>query len=173
MMGSVRHQPTRARDLRNIEFYGPGLSGKTTTLSQVHAKMHPSRRGNLVTLETEGERTLFFDFLPVRVETKNGMSVRFQLFTVPGQVFYAATRQLVLDGADGVVFVADGQEAAMVRNLESLDDLESNLRRNNCSLFTIPFVLQYNKRDLPHVLSLDDLSASLNRYGSPEFETAA
>jgi signal recognition particle receptor subunit beta len=163
-----------AREIASkVVFYGPGLSGKTTTLSFVHSHLQPSRRGDLITLETEGERTLFFDFLPVKVETKSGLSMRFQLYTVPGQVFYAATRQLVLEGADGVVFVADSQEDAQERNLESLEDLEQNLRRSGRSLSTTPFVMQYNKRDLPTSLPVDVLRARLNPHGAPDFETVA
>src|SRR5690606_3138976 len=124
-------------------------------------------------LETEGDRTLFFDFLPVHVEKVRGMDVRLQLYTVPGQVFYGATRQLVLDGADGVIFVADSQADARDRNIESLGDLEANLRKLGLQLKSVPHAIQYNKRDLKNLISVEDLRADLNAYGAPDFETAA
>lgn len=156
-----------------IVFYGPGLSGKTTTLQQIHASIKPSFRGELLSLETEGDRTLFFDFLPVHIEKVNGLDLRLQLYTVPGQVFYAATRRLVLEGADGVVFVADSQRAARDRNIESMLDLEENLKQEQRSLGEVPFVIQYNKRDLPDLMSREELRADLNRFGAPEFDTVA
>ncbi|HSC87156.1 MAG TPA: GTPase domain-containing protein, partial [Polyangiaceae bacterium] len=156
-----------------IVFHGPGLSGKTTTLAHIHSMLAPARRGDIVSLATEGERTLFFDFLPVHIPRAEGLDIRLQLYTVPGQVFYGATRRLVLDGADGVVFVADSQEAAHERNLESLDDLESNLKSLGSSLSSMPHVIQYNKRDLPNLLSAEQLRGDLNRYGAADFETSA
>lgn len=163
-----------ARELSaKIVFYGPGLSGKTSSLQYIHSTLHSTLRGELLSLATEGDRTLFFDFLPVQVPKIHGLGLRLQLYTVPGQVFYGATRQLVLDGADGVVFVADSQTAAHERNLESLDDLRSNLRRLGTSLDDLPFVLQYNKRDLPDVLSVEQLRRELNPSGAPDFETCA
>jgi signal recognition particle receptor subunit beta len=156
-----------------IVFHGPGLSGKTTTLAHIHSALSPARRGDIVSLATEGERTLFFDFLPVHIPREHGLSLRLQLYTVPGQVFYGATRRLVLDGADGVVFVADSQEAAQERNLESLDDLEKNLEAVGTSLEAMPHVVQYNKRDLPKLLEVGQLRRELNRYHVPDFETCA
>jgi len=156
-----------------IVYYGPGLSGKTTSLQFVFSSLKPSHRGELVSLETEGDRTLFFDFLPVHVERVGGFDLRLQLYTVPGQVFYGATRQLVLSGADGVIFVADSQREARERNLESLVDLKDNLAKEGRDLRTVPFVLQYNKRDLPDVMSPAQLDQELNEFGVPAFETNA
>ncbi len=163
-----------ARELSaKIVYYGPGLSGKTTSLQFIHASLKPSHRGELVSLATEGDRTLFFDFLPVHLGKVRDLDVRLQLYTVPGQVFYGATRQLVLEGADGVVFVADSQRSAHERNVESLNDLEDNLRRMGASLEKLPFVIQYNKRDLPDCGTLDEMRAQLNPRGVPDFATTA
>lgn len=163
-----------ARELSaKIVYYGPGLSGKTTSLQYIHSSLKPSHRGELVSLATEGDRTLFFDFLPVHLGKVRDLDVRLQLYTVPGQVFYGATRQLVLDGADGVVFVADSQRGAHERNVESLQDLEDNLRRMGTNLKKLPFVLQYNKRDLPDCGTLDEMRAQLNPDGVPDFATTA
>lgn len=163
-----------ARELSaKIVYYGPGLSGKTTSLQYIHSSLKPSHRGELVSLATEGDRTLFFDFLPVHLGKVRELDVRLQLYTVPGQVFYGATRQLVLDGADGVVFVADSQRGAHERNVESLHDLEDNLRRMGTSLKKLPFVIQYNKRDLPDCGTLDEMRALLNPDGVPDFATTA
>lgn len=163
-----------ARELSaKIVYYGPGLSGKTTSLQYIHSSLKPSHRGELVSLATEGDRTLFFDFLPVHLGKVRDLDVRLQLYTVPGQVFYGATRQLVLDGADGVVFVADSQRGAHERNVESLGDLEDNLRRMGTSLKKLPFVIQYNKRDLPDCGTLDEMRAQLNPGGVPDFATTA
>jgi signal recognition particle receptor subunit beta len=156
-----------------IVYYGPGLSGKTTTLQRIHAGVRPEARGQLVSLSTEGDRTLFFDFLPLRVEQVRGLTLRLQLYTVPGQVFYDATRKLVLNGADGVVFVADSQPTAMDSNEESMANLEQNLAELGIELRQFPFVIQYNKRDLPAALPVPELSARLNRHGAPEVETVA
>jgi len=156
-----------------IVFYGPGLSGKTSSLSYLHSTVRPTHRGDLLSLATEGDRTLFFDFLPLQLPRIKGLDVRLQLYTVPGQVFYGATRKLVLDGADGVVFVADSQIAAQERNLEALDDLRANLNELGVSLESLPLVFQYNKRDLPAILQVDELRRELNGYGAPEFETCA
>ncbi len=156
-----------------VVFYGPGLSGKTTTLKHIFTSVKPQRRGELVTLATEGDRTIFFDFLPLHVKEVQGMGVRFQLYTVPGQVFYAATRKLVLQGADGVVFVADSQPGAAQGNRESLADLRRNLDDHGMDAETFPLVFQYNKRDLANVREIADLSADLNWRGSPEFGTSA
>lgn len=156
-----------------IVYYGPGLSGKTTSLKHIYSVVKPQRRGELVTLATEGDRTIFFDFLPLHVKDVHGMGVRFQLYTVPGQVFYEATRRLVLNGADGVVFVADSRPGARDENLESLAALRSNLADNDVDVELFPVVFQYNKRDLPGAMPVSAMSAELNWLGAPEFETSA
>jgi mutual gliding-motility protein MglA len=156
-----------------IVYYGPGLSGKTTSLQQVHASTRPETRGQLISLSTEGDRTLFFDFLPVKLEQVRGLTLRLQLYTVPGQVFYDATRKLVLNGADGVVFVADSQPAAMDSNLESIANLGTNLAEMGIDVAAFPFVIQYNKRDLPNALPVAELRRQLNGLQVPEFETVA
>ncbi|HEY6002992.1 MAG TPA: ADP-ribosylation factor-like protein [Anaeromyxobacter sp.] len=156
-----------------IVYYGPGLSGKTTSLKQVHAGVRPEARGQLISLSTEGDRTLFFDFLPLQIQQVHGLTLRLQLYTVPGQVFYDATRKLVLNGADGVVFVADSQEAARDSNAESMSNLETNLAELGIELEHFPLVLQYNKRDLASAMPVADLRKELNPLGAPEFETVA
>ncbi|MGI5864197.1 MAG: GTP-binding protein [Myxococcales bacterium] len=156
-----------------IVFYGPGLSGKTTSLRRIYETIRPTHRGEMVSLATEGDRTLFFDFLPVKVERVGNSAVRLALYTVPGQVFYNATRKLVLQGVDGVVFVADSQPAAMDSNLESFENLCDNLRDMGLAPEQIPIVFQYNKRDLPGVLPVEQLRARLNPRGLPDFETVA
>jgi len=153
-----------------IVYYGPGLSGKTTNLQQVHSAVRPDRRGNLVSLATRTDRTIFFDFLPLKVERVAGLGVRFQLYTVPGQVFYAATRKLVLKNTDGVVFVADSQPDCRDKNLESLEDLRDNLVEHGLS--SIPIVFQYNKQDIEGALPVSEMSALLNTSGAPEFGSA-
>src|SRR6516225_10135121 len=140
-----------------VVFYGPGLSGKTTTLKKIYDSVKPAHRGELMSLPTEADRTLFFDFLPVKVERVGEYSVRLALYTVPGQVFYNATRKLVLQGADGIVFVADSQADAMEKNLESLQNLEENLAEQGIRLDRFPHVFQWNKRDLSPVVSVEDL----------------
>lgn len=156
-----------------IVFYGPGLSGKTTTLKRVYDTVKPAHRGELMSLPTEADRTLFFDFLPVKVERVADYSVRLALYTVPGQVFYNATRKLVLQGADGVVFVADSQPAAEDANRESLLNLEENLAEQGIRIEKFPVVLQYNKRDIEGVSPVDHLRGLLNARGWPDFETCA
>ena len=156
-----------------IVYYGPGLSGKTTTLQHVHRVARPETRGELISLSTEGDRTLFFDFLPLKLEQIRGLTVRLQLYTVPGQVFYDATRKLVLNGADGVVFVADSQPAARDSNLESMDNLATNMAELGIDLARFPLVLQYNKRDLHDVMPVARLRADLNPRRAPDFETVA
>jgi signal recognition particle receptor subunit beta len=156
-----------------IVYYGPGLCGKTTNLQWIHARTAPRSRGEMVSLETETDRTLFFDLLPLDVGVIGGMKVRLQLYTVPGQVFYNATRRLVLKGVDGVVFVADSQTVAQDANEESLDNLKANLHELGLKLADVPMVYQYNKRDLTHIRPLDDLRRTLNPTGAPEFEAAA
>lgn len=156
-----------------IVFYGPGLSGKTTTLQKIYESVRPAHRGEMMSLATEGDRTLFFDFLPVKVERVGDFAVRLALYTVPGQVFYNATRKLVLQGADGVVFVADSQPEAMDSNRESLQNLEENLLEQGIRLVNFPLVVHYNKRDVPHALPVEELRAALNPRGVPDVETSA
>ncbi|MGE0325676.1 MAG: ATP/GTP-binding protein [Polyangiaceae bacterium] len=156
-----------------VVYYGPGLGGKTTTLQHIHTATKPEYRGKMVSLATPVDRTLYFDFLPIRVPNVRGMGVRLQLFTVPGQVYYNATRKLVLTGADGVVFVADSQRARRDANLESLENLLENLREHGRVLSELPLVLQYNKRDLRDVRPVEELEAELNPRGVPSFETTA
>lgn len=156
-----------------IVYYGPGLGGKTTNLHFIHQKTAPKSRGEMVSLETEADRTLFFDLLPIDVGVIGGMKVRLQLYTVPGQVFYNATRKLVLKGVDGVVFVADSQVAMQDANVESLRNLEANLVEQGLGLERVPLAFQYNKRDLRNILAVEQLNATLNPKGAPYFEAAA
>jgi signal recognition particle receptor subunit beta len=156
-----------------IVFYGPGLSGKTTTLRKIYESVRPAHRGEMMSLATEGDRTLFFDFLPVKVERVGDCSVRLALYTVPGQVFYNATRKLVLQGSDGVVFVADSQPQMLDSNIESLKNLEENLAEQGIRLERFPLVFQWNKRDLAKVVPPEELRAAMNPRGSPDFETCA
>jgi mutual gliding-motility protein MglA len=169
---STINQATREIQAK-IVYYGPGLSGKTTTLKSIHDAVRPETRGQLVSLATEGDRTLFFDFLPLTVEQVNGMTLRLQLYTVPGQIFYEATRQLVLNGADGVVFVADSQPAASDANQESLASLERNLQALGHDPAVFPCAFQWNKRDLPSAAPVATLRATLNPRGRPEFASVA
>src|SRR3990167_5143085 len=140
-----------------VVYYGPGLCGKTTNLQNIHQKLNPQTRGKLISLATETDRTLFFDFLPMELGMIRGFRVRFQLYTVPGQVYYNATRKLVLKGADGVIFVADSQKEMMERNVEAFQNLKENLRINSLDPATIPLVLQYNKRDLDNLSSIEEM----------------
>lgn len=156
-----------------IVYYGPGLGGKTTTLQHIHATAKPEHRGKMVSLATPVDRTLYFDFLPIRVPHVRSMGVRLQLFTVPGQVYYNATRKLVLTGADGVVLVVDSQRERADSNLESLENLCDNLREHGRLLQDVPHVLAYNKRDLDEVTPLEEMQARLNRHGAPWFGTVA
>jgi signal recognition particle receptor subunit beta len=156
-----------------IVYYGPGLCGKTTNLRCIHGKTAPRSRGEMVSLETEADRTLFFDLLPLDVGIIGGMKVRLQLYTVPGQVFYNATRRLVLKGVDGVVFVADSQVPAAEPNEESLFNLRQNLEELGLEPKSVPLVFQYNKRDLRNILPVDKLQQTLNPGGAPAFEAAA
>jgi signal recognition particle receptor subunit beta len=174
MMRPVSTVNALAREISaKIVYYGPGLSGKTTSLQQIYAGVRPDTRGQLISLSTEGDRTLFFDFLPLRIEQVRGLSLRLQIYTVPGQVFYDATRKLVLNGADGVVFVADSQPFARDTNAESMSNLETNLGELGIELRSFPFVIQYNKRDLPDARPVPALREELNPHGGPEFETVA
>lgn len=156
-----------------LVFYGPGLGGKTTTLQYIYASAKPEHRGKMVSLATPTDRTLYFDFLPLRVPKIRGMSVRLQLFTVPGQVYYAATRKLVLSGADGVVFVADSQAGRADVNQESLDDLHSNLAEHSRTLDEVPHTFHWNKRDLSDLLPLEELERRFNKHEAPSLPTVA
>ncbi len=156
-----------------IVYYGPGLCGKTTNLQYIYNKTSPKSRGEMVSLETESDRTLFFDLLPLEVGVIAGFKTRFQLYTVPGQVFYGETRRMVLKGVDGVVFVADSQVPMREANIESLKDLEKNLEDMGMDLKDIPLVFQYNKRDLPNLLSVEQLEADLNPHHRLYFEASA
>lgn len=156
-----------------IVYYGPGLSGKTTNLQYVHSKVPGNTRGDLISLATESDRTLYFDFLPINIGTINGFAAKFQLYTVPGQVYYNATRKLVLRGVDGIVFVADSQPDKMDENIESLANLEDNLIEYGYDINTLPMVIQYNKRDLPGILSVEQLNEQLNPVGRQFFEASA
>jgi len=156
-----------------VVYYGPGLGGKTTSLQYIHATAKPEHRGKMVSLATPVDRTLYFDFLPIRVPNVRGMNVKLQLFTVPGQVHYNATRKLVLTGADGVVLVYDSQSARSDANLETLDNLRDNLAAHGRQVSEMPHVVQYNKRDLFDVLPIDELERQLNRAGAPSFATTA
>lgn len=156
-----------------IVYYGPGLCGKTTNLQYIYAKTNPEAKGKMISLATETERTLFFDFLPLSLGEIRGFKTRFHLYTVPGQVFYDASRKLILKGVDGVVFVADSQMERMDANLESLDNLTENLSEQGYNLAELPFVMQYNKQDLPQVLPVEELRQALNPRGVPDFSASA
>jgi signal recognition particle receptor subunit beta len=156
-----------------IVYYGPGRSGKTTNLLHIHTRIPDGRKGEMVSLATETDRTLFFDFLPIDLGTISGFRTRLQLYTVPGQVYYDATRKLVLRGADGVVFVADSQPALFEENVESLRNRRQNLIDQGTDPAEIPLVIQYNKRDLPDAVPLAQLERALNPGGAPAFEAAA
>ena len=156
-----------------IVYYGPGLCGKTTNLQHIFESTAPQSRGKLISLATETDRTLFFDFMPLELGTVRGFKTRFHLYTVPGQVFYDASRKLILKGVDGVVFVADSQEERMDANVESLYNLEENLRAQGYDLMKLPYVLQLNKRDLPNIIPVDELAAELRRKEEPVVEAVA
>ena len=156
-----------------IVYYGPGLCGKTTNLQFIYNRTNPDAKGKMISLATETERTLFFDFLPLEIGEIRGFKTRFHLYTVPGQVFYDASRKLILKGVDGVVFVADSQMLRMEANIESMDNLRTNLAEQGYNLDTLPHVIQYNKRDMPAVSSVDELRRELNPHGVPEFEAVA
>ncbi len=156
-----------------VVYYGPGLCGKTTNLQWVHEKLPIKNKGKMLSLATETDRTLFFDFLPIEIGTIRGMRTRIQLYTVPGQVFYNATRRMVLKGADAVCFVADSQEAMLDANLESYENMRQNLEANEIDPDEIPVVLQYNKRDLPNALPIEILNERLNPHNYPFYEAVA
>ena len=158
-----------------IVYYGPGRSGKTTNLQYVYGRVPEGRRGRMVSLATHTDRTLFFDFLPLELGQISGFTTRFQLYTVPGQVYYNATRKLVLQGADGVVFVADSQARQLDENIESLQNLQANLLEQGIDIRVVPVILQYNKQDLPGdlILSTEEMDDALNFRGVPSFAGAA
>ncbi len=156
-----------------IVYYGPGLGGKTTNLQYIYGKTAPDAKGKMISLATEADRTLFFDFLPLDLGSIRGFKTRFHLYTVPGQVFYDASRKLILKGADGVVFVADSQEERMDANIDSIRNLEENLTEHGLDLTTIPYALQFNKRDLPTAMPVDQMYRMLNYKREPTFEAVA
>jgi signal recognition particle receptor subunit beta len=156
-----------------IVYYGPGLCGKTTNLQWIHSKTAPDARGKMISLATETERTLFFDFLPLALGEIRGFRTRFHLYTVPGQVYYDASRKLILKGVDGVVFVADSQVERTEANLESVENLQTNLAEQGYDIARVPYVVQYNKRDVPNAASLEELRSLLNPMKVPEFEAVA
>ena len=164
-----------AREINcKIVYYGPGLCGKTTNLQFIYNRTNPEVKGKMISLATETERTLFFDFLPLALGEIRGFKTRFHLYTVPGQVFYDASRKLILKGVDGVVFVADSQVERMEANLESMDNLRVNLAEQGYDLDQLPFVIQYNKRDVPNAAALEELRKLLNPQGKvPDFEACA
>jgi signal recognition particle receptor subunit beta len=156
-----------------LVYYGPGLGGKTTNLQFIYARTSPEAKGKMISLATETERTLFFDFLPLSLGEIRGFKTRFHLYTVPGQVFYDASRKLILKGVDGVIFVADSQNERMEANIESLENLRLNLTEQGYNLDKLPYIIQYNKRDLPNAAPLDELRELLNPTHVPEFEACA
>jgi signal recognition particle receptor subunit beta len=163
-----------AREINcKVVYYGPGLCGKTTNLQHIYNKTNPDLKGKMISLATETERTLFFDFLPLALGQIRGFKTRFHLYTVPGQVFYDASRKLILKGVDGVVFVADSQIERMEANLESLDNLRVNLKESGYDLDKVPYVMQYNKRDLPNAAPVEEMRQVLNPAGVAEFEASA
>jgi mutual gliding-motility protein MglA len=156
-----------------IVYYGPGLCGKTTNLQYIYDKTNPNAKGKLISLATETDRTLFFDFLPLELGTVRGFKTRFHLYTVPGQVFYDASRKLILKGVDGVIFVADSQVERMDANVEAVENLVVNLKSQGYDLMNIPYILQLNKRDLPNVASVDEMKRLLVRRNEPVVEAVA
>jgi signal recognition particle receptor subunit beta len=163
-----------AREINcKLVYYGPGLGGKTANLQWIYDHTGTTQKGKMVSLATETDRTLFFDFLPLDLGTVRGFKTRFHLYTVPGQVFYEASRRLILKGADGVVFVADSQEERLDANLETLDNLREHLKDHNLDFNTIPYVLQLNKRDLPNILPVEELQKQLSVKGEPAIEAVA
>lgn len=156
-----------------IVYYGPGLCGKTTNIQWIYEQANPDKRGKLVSLATETDRTLFFDFLPLDMGTVKGFKVRFHLYTVPGQVFYDASRKLILRGCDGLIFVADSQKARMEANIESIANLATNLKENGFDIRSIPYVLQLNKRDMPSAAPVAEMERLLRFRGEPMIEAVA
>ncbi|HWA78430.1 MAG TPA: ADP-ribosylation factor-like protein [Polyangiaceae bacterium] len=163
-----------AREINcKIVYYGPGLCGKTTNLQYIYERTNPDAKGKMISLATETERTLFFDFLPLSLGEIRGFKTRFHLYTVPGQVFYDASRKLILKGVDGVIFVADSQMERLEANQESVENLRTNLAEQGYSLEKVPYVIQYNKRDLPNVVPVEELRALINPMNVPDFEANA
>jgi len=156
-----------------VVYYGPGLCGKTTNLSYIYSHVPDDSKGKMISLATETERTLFFDFMPLQLGEIRGFKTRFHLYTVPGQVFYDASRKLILKGVDGLVFVADSQVARRDANAESLDNLEENLREQGYEVKDTPHVIQYNKQDLDNLIPLEQMQKELNKHGAPEFPASA
>lgn len=156
-----------------IVYYGPGLGGKTTNLKKIYEKVNPSHRGEMISLATDMDRTLFFDFVPVNLGTIRGFKTRFHLYTVPGQVYYNASRKLILRGVDGIVFVADSQIERLEDNVESIKNLIENLKEYNINLSNLPFIIQYNKRDLPNIAPLEELERLINPLKVPSFEAVS
>src|SRR5512143_1728259 len=156
-----------------LVYYGPGLCGKTTNLQYIYKKTNPDAKGKMISLATETERTLFFDFLPLALGEIRGFKTRFHLYTVPGQVFYDASRKLILKGVDGIVFVADSQIERMEANIESVENLRLNLSEQGYDLDKVPYVIQYNKRDLPNVVPVDEMRRALNTRNVLDFEACA
>ncbi len=156
-----------------IVYYGPGMSGKTTNLEVVHQKAPEENKGELTSISTDGDRTLFFDFMPLDLGNVAGMRTKFQLYTVPGQVYYNSTRKLVLQGVDGVIFIADSDPEKVQENIESYDNLVENLREYGKDIREVPHVIQYNKRDLPNAMSVEALDKAMNKFGVPTFEAVA
>jgi mutual gliding-motility protein MglA len=156
-----------------VVYYGPGLCGKTTNLQYVFERSTPDARGKMISLATETERTLFFDFLPLSLGKVKGFNIRFHLYTVPGQVFYDASRKLILKGADGVVFVADSQAERLEANIESVENLHTNLTEYGLKTADLAYIIQYNKRDLSNALPVEELRAAVNPEGVPDFEACA
>lgn len=156
-----------------IVYYGPGLSGKTTNIKEIYNKIKQDNKGKLVSLATETERTLFFDFFPLDLGTISGYKVKFHLYTVPGQIYYSSSRKLILKGVDGVVFVADSQRERFEANIESLNDMLENLREYNLQFDELPYILQLNKRDLPNITPANELIETLRRKGEPVVEAVA
>jgi len=156
-----------------VVYYGPGLGGKTTNLEYVYSRVNPETKGKMISLATETERTLFFDFLPIDLGEIRGFKTRFHLYTVPGQVYYNASRKLILKGVDGIIFVADSQRERAEANIESMHNLHENLSTYGYDLQEIPFAIQYNKRDLENVESLEELRAQLNPSGVADYEGVA
>ena len=156
-----------------IVYYGPSLGGKTTNIQWVYQKTASDQKSKLIALNTENERTLFFDFLPLFIGQIRGFTTKFHLYTVPGQVVYDASRKLILKGLDGIVFVADSQAERLEENIESMNNLEKNLTQQGYDIKQVPLVIQYNKRDLPNVTSTTELRKLLNRYNAPEYEAVA
>src|SRR5437764_14749012 len=156
-----------------IVYYGPGLCGKTTNLQYIYDSTATQAKGKLISLATESDRTLFFDFMPLELGTVRGFKTRFHLYTVPGQVFYEASRKLILKGADGVIFVADSQEERLDANFETMENLQEHLKEHNLKFESIPYVLQLNNRDLPNAMSVPDLTKQLQKKGEPVLEAVA